>query len=145
MTNTLPHVTLFTDGGCPPTADGKRPTFGAWAAVIRYQDTYRTVSGHIAGSYITPQRCELWAVIEGLTALREPCAVTVHTDSKWLIENADNRYHRGNVDLWDGLRVLRERHEVTFKWVKSHSGDFDNELAHAAVTRELKWQKENRR
>lgn len=137
---TLPQVSIYCDGGCFPTSPS---TFGAWGAVIRYGETYKTVSGHLQGQRITSQRCEMWAAIEGLTALREPCRVTLYTDCQQLVDSAQGRRGRhGNRDLWDALDVLCHRHEVEFRWIRGHAGHFDQELADKLVKRELHWRTE---
>lgn len=90
----------------------------------------------------TNNRMELTAVIEGLSALKESCVVSVTSDSKYVIDAItlgwakkwkSNGWKRGknqpalNPDLWDTLLNLLERHEVTFHWIKGHAGHPENE------------------
>ena len=85
---------------------------------------------------------ELTAVIEGLSALKEPCAVTIYSDSKYLIDAITQRWvykwrangwmrNRKepalNPDLWERLLTLLEKHQVEFIWVKGHAGHPENE------------------
>jgi ribonuclease HI len=85
---------------------------------------------------------ELTAAIEGLAALKEPCRVTLYSDSKYLVDAITKGWAVGwrsrgwrkadkqpalNVDLWQRLLQLLEQHEVTFVWVKGHAGHPENE------------------
>ncbi len=86
---------------------------------------------------------ELMAAIIGLEALREPCEVTLYSDSQYVVDNMDNSNAakwkaRGwrllssnkpvkNPDLWDRLLFACAEHEVKFVWVPGHSGHVENE------------------
>ena len=97
---------------------------------------------------MTNNRMELTAAIEGLGALREPCGVTLYSDSKYLVDAIKKGWVRNwvaqgwkkkkNKDLWERLLVLLEVHRVKFVWVKGHSANAKNnrcdELAVAAAT-----------
>ena len=98
---------------------------------------------------------ELTAVIPGLSALKEPCAVTLYSDSKYIIDAIQkgwakkwraNGWMRNakdpalNPDLWEKLLDLLEKHEVTFVWVKGHAGHPENERCdQLAVQESLKF------
>ena len=128
----MKHVTLITDGACNPN-----PGRGGWAAILRYGDARRELSG--GAEFTTNNRMEMQAVIAGLSAIKERCAVTVRTDSKLVItvcELTGPRWVSGkkkktpkNSDLLLELMALMQKHEVTFEWVKGHNGDPDNERA----------------
>ena len=90
----------------------------------------------------TNNRMELLGVITGLAALKEPCQVTLTTDSKYVVDSITkgwvynwkkNNWIKSdkkpalNVDLWEQLLPLLEKHKVTFKWVKGHAGHPENE------------------
>jgi ribonuclease HI len=91
---------------------------------------------------------ELMAAISGLEALREPCEVTLYSDSKYLVDAFlerwvyswhDNGWRRGkyklkNPDLWERLYNLTEIHKVTFIWVKGHNGHSYNERCDVLAT-----------
>jgi ribonuclease HI len=95
---------------------------------------------------------ELLAAIRGLEALKEPCNVTLYSDSQYVVNGINkgwaqrwraNAWMRNkkekarNVDLWARLLDLCDIHQVKFSWVRGHSGDADNErcdeLAKAAA------------
>lgn len=130
-------VTLYTDGSCLGN-----PGRGGWAAILTLDGTEyrREISGGCA--LTTNNRMEILSVIEGLRALKKPCAVTVHSDSQyvcnaiakgWLRSWASrgwvkaNKHPVKNVDLWQELMPLLERHRVTFHWLRGHAGHPENE------------------
>lgn len=130
-----PQVTLYTDGG----ALGN-PGPGGYGAVLLYKDQRKELSGGFRRT--TNNRMELMAVISGLESLKAPCRVTVYTDSKYVADAVEkgwakrwrangwqrNKQERAlNPDLWERLLNLLDRHEVTFRWVKGHAGNRENE------------------
>jgi ribonuclease HI len=143
----LKHVTIYTDGAC-----SGNPGPGGWAALLEFGQQEKALSG--AEPETTNNRMELRAVIEGLAAVREPCKISVHTDSAY-IANAinqrwiDNWRRRGwttadkkpvkNRDLWEALIEQMQRHDVRFVQVKGHADDERNirvdRLAVAAIER----------
>ena len=125
---------LFTDGACKGN-----PGPGGWGALLRMGKHEKEMSG--AERETTNNRMEMTAAIRGLAALTEPCAVTVYTDSKYLIDGitkwVDGWKKRGwinaskkpvrNADLWHELLAQTARHQVEWRWVKGHSGHPENE------------------
>lgn len=132
----MKQVTLITDGSC-------KKGHGGWAAILRMGVVEKVLAG---GEIQTSNnRMELSGVIEGLKALKERVAVTVVTDSQYITRAFEERWvdkwqkngwmtNAGpvkNQDLWQELIPLVAAHEVTWKWVKGHSGDPDNDRADA--------------
>jgi ribonuclease HI len=129
-------VDLFTDGAC-----SGNPGPGGWGAILRYAGKEKEFSGFSPAT--TNNRMEMTAVIEGLSALKEPCAVTIHTDSRYVMDGVekylDNWKKKGwktadkkdvkNIDLWQGLDELLARHKTRWVWVKGHAGHAENERA----------------
>ena len=128
-------VELFTDGAC-----SGNPGPGGWGAILRYKGAEKELSGGEEST--TNNRMELTAAIEGLAALKEPCNVTLYSDSKYLVDAITKGWAVGwrsrgwrkadkkpalNVDLWQRLLDLLEQHQVTFVWVKGHAGHPENE------------------
>ena len=129
----MKKVILFTDGAC-----SCNPGKGGWGAIFIYKDYQKEFSGYNENT--TNNQMELTAVIEGLKKLKEPCDVSVYTDSayvcnafkeKWIdvwkqngFKNANNKLI-SNFELWQELLLLCKTHSVTFYKVKGHS---DNEL-----------------
>ena len=127
----MKEVTIYTDGAC-----SGNPGPGGWGAILEYKGKRRELSGGEAQT--TNNRMELLAVISALEALKEPCAVTLYTDSQyfskaindgWLIGWKKKGWKRKdgplkNPDLWQKLDALLAQHEITVVWVKGHA---DNE------------------
>ena len=127
-------VTIHTDGAC----DGN-PGPGGWAAVLRSGSHARELTGGEPAT--TNNRMELQAAISALTALKEPCEVTLFTDSeylrqgitKWLSRWKANNWRTAdrkpvkNDDLWRQLDEVSSRHTTSWQWLKGHAGHPDNE------------------
>ena len=132
---TTKQVTIYTDGACDPN-----PGIGGWAAILLFNGVERELTGGTRDS--TNNRMELTAVIEALKQLKEPCAVTLITDSEY-VKNAftqgwlKNWLKRGwktadkkpvkNQDLWQELVVQTELHQLEWRWVRGHNGDALND------------------
>lgn len=129
----MKHVIIYTDGAC-----SGNPGPGGWAAVLRYGSHERVLTG--AAPETTNNRMELTAALEALRALKEPCRVSLHTDSAYLekafneswLENWQRRGWRTaskkpveNRDLWEALLEQANRHRVAWIKVKGHA---DNPL-----------------
>ena len=127
-------VTIYTDGAC-----SGNPGPGGWGAILEWNGTEKELSGGAAGT--TNNRMELTGVIEALRALKEPCAVELYTDSKYVFDAVDKRWVYGwrargwvkadkkpalNVDLWQQLLPLLETHTVRWHWVKGHAENEKN-------------------
>jgi ribonuclease HI len=141
-------IELFTDGAC-----SGNPGPGGWAAILRSDAHERELSG--GETHTTNNRMEMTAVIEGLRAIKTPADVSIHTDSKYVMDGArswlPNWKKRGwktadkkpvkNEDLWRALDEQQIRHlSVTWTWVRGHSGHVENEradqLAREAISRQ---------
>lgn len=131
----MKEVTVFTDGAC-----SGNPGPGGWGAILRFGEHEKELSGGEAET--TNNRMELSAVIAALSALKEPCLVTVVTDSKYVSDAVTLGWAEGwrkkgwkraggapaqNPDLWEKLLNLLNVHEVKFVWVKGHDGHPENE------------------
>jgi ribonuclease HI len=134
-------VEIWTDGGCKPN-----PGPGGWAAILRYRDTIRELSG--AESDTTNNRMELTAAAEALASLKRPCRIILHTDSEYL-KNGITRWHTGwvrknwrnaagdpvkNMDLWRRILDAAKPHDIDWRWVRGHSGNPMNERADELAT-----------
>ena len=137
----MKHVTIFTDGAAVPN-----PGAGGYGVVLRFGAHYKELSGGFQRT--TNNRMELMAVIIGLEALKEPCRVTLYSDSQYIVnaitsgsafrwrENgwkvkAGGVKRPKNPDLWERLLAAYGRHDVEMVWVKGHAGLGDNERCDA--------------
>ena len=131
----MKHVDIYTDGAC-----SGNPGPGGYGAVLVYNGKEKEISGGEKNT--TNNKMELTAVIEALKLLKEPCSVTVTTDSKYVCDSmtkgwAESWKKKGwkkadgkqalNTELWDQLLTLCEKHRVEFIWVKGHAGHPYNE------------------
>jgi ribonuclease HI len=128
----LKDVEIFTDGAC-----SGNPGAGGYGAILRYKTTEKEISG--GEPHTTNNRMELLAVIEALSMLKEPCNVTLTTDSKyvadaiskgWLKSWVSSDWKNGkvkNIDLWQRLLPLLDTHRLNIVWVKGHNGHPENE------------------
>ncbi|MBQ7131333.1 MAG: ribonuclease HI [Oscillospiraceae bacterium] len=131
----MKHVDAFSDGAC-----SGNPGPGGWGAILRFGKHEKELSG--GESDTTNNRMELTAVISALSALKEPCEVTMTTDSKYICDSVNLGWVYGwkkknwiksdkkpalNVDLWEQLLELLAIHKVTFVWIKGHNGHPENE------------------
>ena len=131
----MKHIEIFTDGAC-----SGNPGPGGWGAILRYGDAEKELSGGEENT--TNNRMELTACIKALKALKEPCEVTLTTDSQYVVNGIEKGWAEGwkkngwrkadkkpalNSDLWDELLNLLDTHKVSFNWIKGHAGYLENE------------------
>lgn len=145
----LSEVEIYTDGACLVNPGGP----GGWAAILKCGDRVKELCGSDGST--TNNRMELTAVIAGLSALKRPCNVTVYSDSKYIVNAISQhwldtwshngwRTNTGSVktqDLWEQIILFNLKHTVTYKWVKGHSGNENNErcdkLARSAALKRM--------
>ena len=135
-------VTLYTDGAC-----SGNPGPGGWGAILESMGQEKEMSGGEVKT--TNNRMELTAVITALAALKEPCEVTLTSDSKYVVDGitkgwAESWKRKGwikgdktpalNPDLWDALLTELARHKVEFVWVRGHAGHPYNERCDVLAT-----------
>ena len=137
----MKEVSIYTDGACRGN-----PGRGGWGAILVYGKYEKELSG--GERETTNNRMELTAAIEGLSALREPCKVTLYSDSKYVVDAfllgwveswRAAGWRRGkdklkNPDLLEKLYSLTEIHQVDFIWVKGHAGHDYNERCDILAT-----------
>ena len=137
-------VEIYTDGACRGN-----PGPGGWGVVLRYKEREKTLYG--GEPHTTNNRMELMAAIAGLEALKRPSRVSLTTDSQyvkrgiteWLADwkrrgwkTADRKPVK-NVDLWQRLDGLVGKHQVSWHWVRGHTGHVDNERADALANQAI--------
>jgi ribonuclease HI len=135
-------IDIYTDGACKGN-----PGPGGWGALLKWGPHERELFGGEA--LTTNNRMELLAVIEALRALKKPSSVVVHTDSQYVQKGVTewmrNWKLRGwktadrkpvkNEDLWRTLDSLLAGHQISWRWVRGHSGHPGNERADALANR----------
>ena len=131
----MKHVDIFTDGAC-----SGNPGPGGFGVILRFGAAEKELSG--GEPVTTNNRMELLAAITGLRALKEPCDVTLYSDSQYLVNGMtkgwavkwkangwkrSNKEPAINPELWDELLTLCAHHQVHFEWVRGHAGHPENE------------------
>lgn len=140
----MKSVELFTDGACKGN-----PGAGGWGLILRYKGKEKELSGGEKNT--TNNRMELMAVIKGLSALKEPCEVTIYSDSQYFCNGITKGWveswkKRGwkksdksvpaNVDLWEELLKLIDIHKCKIVWIKGHNGHPENERCDRLAVKE---------
>jgi len=135
-------VTIYTDG-----SSRGNPGPGGYGTVIRYGEHVRELAQGFVKT--TNNRMEILAAVAGLEILKEPCSVTVCSDSKYLVDAQSKGWVEGwkakgwkkkdkkpvkNIDLWKRLELAADGHEITWQWVKGHVGHEMNERCDALAT-----------
>jgi ribonuclease HI len=144
-------VQLITDGACLGN-----PGPGGWACILRYGPHKRELYGY--SPHTTNNRMEITAAIEGLRALKEPCAVEIVTDSEY-VKNGITKWIDGwkrrnwltsgrepvlNRDLWQDLDQEASRHKSHWIWTRGHASHADNNRCDELATRAARLQKASR-
>tara|TARA_B100001250_G_scaffold171099_1_gene147362 strand:- start:1782 stop:2225 length:444 start_codon:yes stop_codon:yes gene_type:complete len=146
--NKTEKVQIFTDGACKGN-----PGPGGWGAILRFQDNEKEINGY--KPLTTNNIMELMAVIESLKAISKPFEIVITTDSQYVKNGITSWIHNWkkngwktaakkpvkNKELWVELDHLIQKHTVSWKWVKGHSGHIENEradeLANEAITNKI--------
>lgn len=131
----MKHIDIYTDGSCRCN-----PGPGGWGAILVYKGVEKELCGGEADT--TNNRMELTAVIKALQALKEPCDITLTSDSKYVLDALTNGWAESwrakgwkkadkspalNPDLWETLLTEVKKHNITYVWVKGHAGHPYNE------------------
>jgi ribonuclease HI len=145
----MQEVFIYTDGACRGNPNGP----GGYGVVLEYFDQEgKKHIKELSGGYTntTNNRMELMGVLKGLEALKKPCIVKLYTDSQYIVKAFNegwlnnwirNNWKRGkkkedvkNVDLWKKIIIAKEKHNVTFNWVKGHASHPQNERCDSLAT-----------
>lgn len=142
----MKQVEIFTDGAC-----SGNPGPGGWGAILRFNGHEKEISG--GERQTTNNRMELTGAIEALKLLKEPCEVTLTTDSKYVADGLSKGWAKKwkangwrkadkkpalNPELWDELLKLCDIHRVKVNWVKGHASHPENERCDTLAVSEWK-------
>lgn len=145
----MKNVSIYTDGAC-----SGNPGKGGFGVILNYMGKIREISRGFECT--TNNRMELMAALEGLGALKEPCNVTLYSDSKYLVDSVNKGWIESwqkngwknskkekvkNRELFEELVRLMDIHQVTFVWVKGHDGHAENERCDYLATSAAKAEK----
>jgi ribonuclease HI len=144
------EIFAYTDGAC-----SGNPGPGGWGVVMEAWEGATLLKARDLGggaAQTTNNRMEMMAAIAALETLERPSAVTVVTDSKYLMDGITDWIHGWkrngwktsakkpvkNADLWQRLDAAQARHQVKWAWIKGHAGHEQNERADALARAEIK-------
>ena len=134
----MKHIEIYTDGAC-----SGNPGPGGWGAILRFRTAQKVYEKELSGgeANTTNNRMEMTALLEALRQLKEPCAIDLYSDSKYVIDALSKGWVYGwqkkgwvksdkkpalNVDLWERLLPLIAAHDVRYHWVKGHEENEKN-------------------
>ena len=138
-------INIWTDGAC-----SGNPGPGGWGALIKYDNSTKEISGSEKNT--TNNRMEMMAVIEALKYVDTESKINLYTDSKYVKEGITNwitgwkknnwknskKKDVKNKDLWVELDTLSQKHNISWNWVKGHSGNIENDIADKLATEAIK-------
>ena len=137
------EIDIYTDGACLGN-----PGPGGWGYIIEYKGANNKKSGGQKNT--TNNQMELRAIIEAVGALKEPCFITIYSDSKYCVDGI-NSWMKGwiakgwttasrkpvaNKDMWLEYLQVQEKHTVSCVWVKGHAGHYQNEICDKMASKE---------
>jgi ribonuclease HI len=124
----MKKVTIVCDGSS--LGNGKVVSRAAAVAVLGFKGYWRAVGEYLG--HATNQQAEIAAAAIGLENLKEPCTVTLWSDSRYVVETMGGTWRRKtNHDWWKRLDNAAKKHQITWKWVKGHNGHVVQEVADA--------------
>lgn len=131
----MKRIEIYTDGAC-----SGNPGPGGWGCILRYKNYEKALSG--GEDETTNNRMEMTALIRALEMVKEPCEITLCSDSQYVINGLEKGWAKGwrargwkksdkspalNADLWERLLILAEPHKWSYVWIKGHAGHPENE------------------
>ncbi len=128
----MKEVLIYCDGSS--LGNGRGDTRAAAVALLGFRGVWRAFGAHLGEA--TNQQAEIAAAALGLEQLREPCRVTLKTDSRYVVETMCGRFRRkSNHEWWARLDGAADRHRVTWQWIKGHAGHVAQEAVDKAARR----------
>lgn len=126
----MKQVTIYTDGCAIPN-----PGASGAGIVLCYGKTTKTLSVKLGEG--TSNTAEVLAIVHALEALKEPCQVTIYSDSQYAVNCGNREWHRSsNIDIWKQFDLAAARHEVKLCWIRKDTHPLNmqaHELANEAV------------
>ncbi len=128
----MKSVIIYCDGSS--LGNGREDMRAAAVALLGYQGHWKAFGTYIGSA--TNQQAEIVAAALGLEALREPCKVHLHSDSRYVIETMSGRFRRKtNLEWWKRLDEAAGPHEIKWEWAKGHAGHVIQEAADQGARR----------
>jgi ribonuclease HI len=132
QTSALKQVAIFCDGSS--LGNGREASRAAAVALLGYKGYWRAVGEYLGTA--TNQQAEIAAAAVGLESLKQPCQVSVFTDSKYVVETMNGRFRKkANLPWWERLDRAAKAHKVHWEWTRGHAGHILQEAADNAARR----------
>ena len=132
QTPSLKQVAIFCDGSS--LGNGQQASRAAAVALLGYKGYWRAVGEFLGRA--TNQQAEIAAAAVGLESLKQPCSVSIFTDSRYVVETMNGRFRRkANLPWWERLDRAASAHEVHWEWTRGHAGHLLQEAADSAARR----------
>ena len=132
QTSALKQVAIFCDGSS--LGNGREASRAAAVALLGYKGYWRAVGEYLGKA--TNQQAEIAAAAVGLESLKQPCQVSVFTDSKYVVETMNGHFRKkANLPWWERLDRAAKAHKVHWEWTRGHAGHILQEAADNAARR----------
>jgi ribonuclease HI len=132
QTPSLKQVAIFCDGSS--LGNGQQASRAAAVALLGYKGYWRAVGEFLGRA--TNQQAEIAAAAVGLESLKQPCSVSIFTDSRYVVETMNGRFRRkANLPWWERLDRAASAHQVHWEWTRGHAGHLLQEAADSAARR----------
>ena len=132
QSSTLKQVAIFCDGSS--LGNGQEASRAAAVALLGYKGYWRAFGEYLGRA--TNQQAEIAAAAVGLESLRQPCAVSIFTDSRYVVETMNGRFRRkANLPWWERLDRAAATHKIRWEWTRGHAGHLLQEAADNAARR----------
>ena len=132
QTSALQQVAIFCDGSS--LGNGQEASRAAAVALLGYEGHWRAFGEYLGKA--TNQQAEIVAAAVGLESLKQPCQVSVFTDSKYVVETMNGRFRKkANLPWWERLDRAAKAHKVHWEWTRGHAGHILQEAADNAARR----------
>lgn len=128
----LKQVAIYCDGSS--LGNGQVASRAAAVALLGYKGHWRAFGEYLGAA--TNQQAEIAAAAIGLESLKQPCEVSVFTDSRYVVETMNGRFRRKtNLPWWQRLDRAAAAHKIRWEWTRGHAGHLLQEAADAAARR----------
>lgn len=137
----MKEITIYSDGACKGN-----PGYGGWACLLEYGNTVKPLQG-MCEVKATSNQMELHAILEGIEALKSPCAITLYTDSSNCIGWLSGKFRIKNQEIGYLVKeinhaVEKGQHKVTYVKVRGHAGNANNERVDSMASKQAELAKE---
>lgn len=122
----MKKITIVCDGSS--LGNGQKNPRAAACAILGFEGYWKPFAVYLGRA--TNQQSEIAAAEIGLKQLSEPCKIRVLSDSNYVVQTMLGKWRKKtNKTWWQKLEKAAEKHDITWEWVKGHSGHPVQEVA----------------